>query len=81
MIKDEYFPDDSLSKSIGSIENDIKILRVLNHPLILKFYEYFLEYDPRTEKSYLAIVTDYCSVSNCYCDFKTSFFVKLIFVA
>ena len=62
LLKDKYFPDDSLSKSIGKIENEIKVLRHLDNPLVLKYYEYFLEYDESSEQASLAILTEYCPV-------------------
>lgn len=62
LLKEKYFPGDNLNKSIGKIENEINILRKLEHPLVLKYYEYFLEYDEMSEQGSLAIVTEYCSV-------------------
>ena len=63
LLKDKYFPENSLSNSIGKIDNEIKVLRELKHDKILKYYEYFVEYIPEAEMLSVAIVTDYCQAS------------------
>ena len=46
-------------------------MRQLDHPNVLKYYDYFLDYDLKNENASVAIVTDFCSVSFSTCQNKS----------
>jgi serine/threonine protein kinase len=48
---------------ISSIQTEITAIKKLNHPNLVKYYEYFYDDDVITEKSLVAIVTEFCEVN------------------